>query len=190
MKVTCDAKAYIAQTNSMMPMLSQETRESHMKALCLFLTLSCSILIGSVSFVKELYLFETSLSKWLSIISWISFGLSIFFLSFGIVRFLVEQACSLHLLMSNYKKALDAIVNNNQTFDSIDSKIFMNFQLSFYGFVTFVVGFLNFLLALITRNYLLNIIIILLLNAILLICCEVVIKPMYSRNSKTSEFIN
>ncbi len=188
-KITSDARAYITTTNSMLPTLAQETRETHMKALCLFLTLSSSILIGSISFMEELELFQTTISKWLSITSWISFGLSIFFLSFGIVRFLVDQACSMHLLMSNYKKALDALVKKENNFEITDSKIFMNFQLSFWGFVFFVLGFLNLLFALITRNFNIYFPLILFFNTILLVCCDWIIKPMHDKNSSLSEIV-
>lgn len=181
---------YLSHAGPVLTACSNETRKSYLKVLCLIFTVNITLLVGSLSCVKELELLKTPMTSILTYIGWILCGVATLILALSLVKFLIELTCTYDRMLLGWKNALKAKRNNQENFEQEDPSLLMKgLILSATGFLFFIFGTLNLLLALIAQHWHVCVAVAVLINLGLGLSCLFIFYPLFPINKKVSDIL-
>lgn len=183
------AKDYIEKMKNNIQIIAQETRTSYLTALGLIFTVNVSVLLGSITLADKLNLSKTNIAQNLAYISWGILGIATFLLAFAILIFLVQQAKGIINILHSFRLAINALKDGKDTFIMSDSRLFLPYSIAFCGFVGFVLGLLNILLAILSEYIHICSIVAILSNSILIVISIMIIFPVIKNNKSIETMI-
>lgn len=147
------AREYWKILNSRLMPFNQNLNEIYTGVLKLLITFAGTVFVGSISFAHYLGLLSTTYATTITCISWCLLIISMISLVLALVSFLCHDAKSYAWLIKELNNLAKWFKHPEQEFipSSEETTIFLPTKSAIIGFISFMLGFLNFALVLLGK---------------------------------------
>lgn len=146
-------QVYLKILNDRLIAFNQNLNERYTEVLKLLITFAGTVFVGSVSFAHYLGLLSTPFARTITCISWVLLAMSMIALSLALVSFLCNSAVEYEKFVKEADSAQKYLIQPTGNFVPTlkGTSVFFPTKSAVIGFISFMLGFLNFALVLLEK---------------------------------------